>query len=109
MLKLNTAQRKGWLRLRVSKPRGPAPMSLLARFRILTKILAIVFLMSGVAATIAYVGSGALKTLNETAERINANAHSSILAARMNVALVAISRAEVKLAADPRPESRAGI
>src|SRR5689334_5288656 len=84
-------------------------MSLLAHFRIITKILWVVLLMSAVAATIAYVGSGALKSLNETAERINANAQSSVLAARMNVALVAINRAEMKLTADPRPESRALI
>jgi methyl-accepting chemotaxis protein len=84
-------------------------MSILARFRILTKILVIVFLMSGVAATIAYLGAGALKSLNSTAERINANAQGSVLAARMNVALVAINRAELNLAADPRPEARARI
>jgi methyl-accepting chemotaxis protein len=82
-------------------------MSLLARFRILTKILALVVLLSGVAGLIAYVGIGALQQLNDTAERINKNADSSVLAARMNVALVSINRAEFRMATDPRPESRA--
>jgi methyl-accepting chemotaxis protein len=81
-------------------------MSFLARFRILTKILAIVALLSAMAGIIAYVGIAALGQLNDTAERLNKNADSSVLAARMNVALVSINRAEFRLATDPSTEGR---
>ena len=81
-------------------------MSLLSRFRILTKILAVVLLLSAVAGAIAYVGIGALDQLNDTAKELNQNADSSVLAARMNVALVSINRAEFRMATDPRPEAR---
>lgn len=82
-------------------------MSLLSRFRVLTKILAVVLLLSGVAGAIAYVGIGSLKVLSDTAARITRNGNSAVLAARMNVALLEISRAELRLAADPRAEARA--
>ena len=81
-------------------------MSLLSNRRILTKILAIVVLLSAVASTIAYVGISAMEQLNDTTERLNKSADSSVLAARMNVALVSINRSEFRLASDPRPEGR---
>ena len=49
-------------------------MSLLSKFSILTKIIAVVVLLSGVAATIAYFGIDGLALLNDNAERINRNA-----------------------------------
>jgi methyl-accepting chemotaxis protein len=81
-------------------------MSLLSRFRILTKILFVVLLLSVVAGAIAFVGINALDELNDTTKELNQNADSSVLAARMNVALVSINRAEFRMATDPRPEAR---
>lgn len=81
-------------------------MSLLSRFRILTKILFVVLQLSVVAGVIAYVGIHALRILDENVEEMNRSADSSVLAARMNVALVSINRAEYRLANDPRPEAR---
>jgi len=63
-------------------------------------------LLSAVASTIAYVGISAMEQLNDTTERLNKSADSSVLAARMNVALVSINRSEFRLASDPRPEGR---
>ena len=81
-------------------------MSFLSRFRILPKILSVILLLSAIAGGIAYLGIDAMRQLNEASDRIGKNSDSSVLAARMNVALVAISRAEFRLATDPRPEAR---
>src|SRR5262249_4047336 len=65
-----------------------------------------VALLSVMAGAIAYLGIGALGQLNETAERLNKNGDSSVLAARMNVALVSINRSQFRLATDPSVEGR---
>jgi methyl-accepting chemotaxis protein len=81
-------------------------MSFLSRFRILTKILAIIVVMGGMAAAITFVGSNALKSLNENASNMGAAAQRSMLAARAKQNVLAISRAEFRSALDPRPENR---
>lgn len=55
---------------------------MLARFGILTKVLAIVVLLSGIAAGMAYLGISALGQLNEDAERMQAAASRALTAAR---------------------------
>jgi methyl-accepting chemotaxis protein len=81
-------------------------MSFLSRFRILTKILAIIIFMAGVASAIAFVGSTALKTLNENADNMGAAARRSLDAARANQNVLSINRAEFRSALDPRAENR---
>src|SRR4051812_4784894 len=80
-------------------------MSLLARFRILTKILSIVLLLSAVAGGIAYFGIQALSSLNTAADNMQSAAGRSLLAARMNQNALALNRAEFRAALDPRPEN----
>src|SRR2546421_7102834 len=81
-------------------------MSFLSRFRVLTKILSIVMLLSVVAAGISYYGIQALARLNEGSENMQAAAGRSLLAARMNQNVLALNRAEFRAALDPRPENR---
>jgi methyl-accepting chemotaxis protein len=81
-------------------------MSFLSRFRILTKILTIIIFMAAVAGAIAFVGSTALKTLNENADNMGAAARRSLEAARANQNVLAMNRAEFRSALDPRSENR---
>jgi methyl-accepting chemotaxis protein len=81
-------------------------MSFLSRFRILTKILTIIIFMAAVAGAIAFVGSAALKTLNENADNMGAAARRSLEAARANQNVLAMNRAEFRSALDPRSENR---
>jgi methyl-accepting chemotaxis protein len=81
-------------------------MSFLARFRILTKILAVVMLMACVAAVISWFGIRALGSLNESADNMNAASKRALLAARANQNVIALNRAEFRAALDPRPENR---
>ena len=81
-------------------------MSFLSRFRILTKILAIIVLMGCTAAGITFVGTVALKSLNENADNMGAAARRSLVAARANQNVIAMSRAEFRSALDPRAENR---
>ena len=81
-------------------------MHFLGRFRILTKVLAIVVLLSGIAATIAYVGVSALGQLSEKADVMSSAARRALLAARANQNVIALNRAEFRSALDPRDENR---
>lgn len=81
-------------------------MSFLSRFRILTKILAIIILMGGMAVGITFVGTVALKSLNVNADNMGAAARRSLVAARANQNVLAMSRAEFRSALDPRVENR---
>jgi methyl-accepting chemotaxis protein len=81
-------------------------MSFLSRFRILTKILTIIVFMAAIASTIAFIGTTALKTLNENADNMGAAARRSLEAARANQNVLAMNRAEFRSALDPRSENR---
>src|SRR5690348_11311239 len=81
-------------------------MNFLGRFRILTKILAIVFLLGGVAAFMAYLGISALGDLSEKADLMSSAAKRALLAARANQNVIALNRAEFRSALDPRDENR---
>ena len=61
--------------------------------------------MAGVAGAIAFVGSTALKTLNENADNMGAAARRSLEAARANQNVLAMNRAEFRSALDPRSEN----
>ena len=81
-------------------------MSFLSRFRILTKILAIILLMAALAASITFVGTVALRSLNENADNMGAAARRSLLAARASQNVLAMNRGEFRSALDPRAENR---
>ena len=81
-------------------------MNFLARFRILTKILSIIVLMGGIAATVAYLGISSLGSLNDKADNMSAAAKRSLAAARANQNVLALNRAEFRSALDPRDENR---
>src|SRR5581483_8152874 len=82
-------------------------MSFLSGFRVLTKILGVVFLLAAVAAGITYYGIEALAQLNRGAGNMEAAARRSLTAARMNQNVLAMSRAEFRVALDPRKENAA--
>jgi methyl-accepting chemotaxis protein len=84
-------------------------MSFLARFRVLTKILAVVVLMTIVACTISWFGIRALATLNEGADNMSFASKRALEAARANQNVIAMNRAEFRVALDPRAENRAEV
>jgi methyl-accepting chemotaxis protein len=79
---------------------------LLARFRVLTKVLAIVLVLSGIAGAMAYLGISALKSLSEMGEAMARSAERSLSAARANQNVITVNRAEFRSALDPRDENR---
>ena len=81
-------------------------MHFLGRFRILSKILAIVALLSCIAGTMAYLGISALGNLSEKADLMAAAANRALFAARANQNVLALNRAEFRSALDPRDENR---
>jgi methyl-accepting chemotaxis protein len=81
-------------------------MAFLARFRILTKILALLSLLSAVAAGIAFLGVQGLATLNDGADNMRLVSARAMLAALANQNVLALNRAEFGAALDPRPEKR---
>jgi methyl-accepting chemotaxis protein len=82
-------------------------MAILARFRVLTKILFIVVLLSLVAGTLTWVAMGAMETLNAGSDSMNRASKRALLAARANQNVLAISRGEFLAAIDPRAETLA--
>jgi len=84
-------------------------MSFLARFRVLTKILAVIFMMSGIAVGLSWFGIRALSSLNDGADNMNVAARRTLKGARANQNVIALNRAEFSLALDPSPENRATV
>jgi methyl-accepting chemotaxis protein len=84
-------------------------MSVLAGFRILTKILAVIILMSGIATGMSWLGIHALNSLKDGADIMNETARRTLKGARANQNVIALNRAEFSLALDPSPENRAEI
>ncbi len=78
----------------------------LARFRILTKILAIVCGLSIIAGTLAYLGIASLKSLSERGVVTARAANRALLSAHANQSVLTINRAEFRSALDPRDENR---
>ncbi|WP_342723186.1 methyl-accepting chemotaxis protein [Bradyrhizobium sp. B097] len=81
-------------------------MMFLARFRILTKILAIVGGLSIIAGMLAYLGISSLKSLSERGVVTARAAERALLSAEANQNVLAINRAEFRSALDPRDENR---
>jgi len=84
-------------------------MNILARFRVLTKIFAIVILMTAIATCITWLGTNALKTLNAGADEMSTAARRALTGARANQNVLVLSRSEFRAALDPRPENRAEV
>jgi methyl-accepting chemotaxis protein len=73
---------------------------------VLTKVLAIVLVLSGIAGAMAYLGISALKSLSEMGEAMARSAERSLSAARANQNVITVNRAEFRSALDPRDENR---
>ncbi|WP_407165581.1 methyl-accepting chemotaxis protein [Bradyrhizobium sp. ORS 111] len=79
---------------------------LLARFRILPKILAIVCGLSLIAGMMAWLGISSLNSLSERSAITARAAERALLSARANQNVLAINGAEFRSALDPRDENR---
>jgi methyl-accepting chemotaxis protein len=84
-------------------------MSLLARFKIITKILAVIMLLSVTAIGISWLGSHAMASLNAGADNMSFAAQRALEAARANQSVIALNRAEFRVALDPSVETRAAV
>jgi methyl-accepting chemotaxis protein len=99
----------------VPKPRGGfgiaslyssgGAMSFLSRFRILTKILAVITVLSIAAGGITAVGINSLKQLAGQIGLVSRTLNQAILASRINTNVQAIGADIYRIVSDPRPES----
>jgi methyl-accepting chemotaxis protein len=81
-------------------------MSLLSRFRILTKIIAVVAVLAAVSGAIAALAITSLRQIGERASVMAEASSDAILLMRLNAMILSINRGELQLASDSRPESR---
>jgi methyl-accepting chemotaxis protein len=81
-------------------------MHFLGRFRVLTKILAIVILLAALMGGGSFVAIQALSSQNSNAEIMALAAKRSLVAARANQSLIALNRAEYRSALDPSDSNR---
>ncbi len=84
-------------------------MSILARFKIITKIVAVVLLLSAVAASVSWLGVRGLASLNDDAETMKDASGRALQAARANQDVLALNRSEFRIALDPSAENRAEV
>jgi methyl-accepting chemotaxis protein len=84
-------------------------MSLLARVKIITKILAVILLLGMVAVGTSWLGIRAMGAMNDDAETMTSTAKRALEAARASTALITLSGAEFQIALDPRPENRSVV
>lgn len=81
-------------------------MSLLANFRVLAKILAVIILMTAIATGTTWLGVSSLKSLSDATDKMELSASQAVMAQRLAVNLLAINRAEFQLSTDPRLENK---
>jgi len=81
-------------------------MAFLARFKILTKILSVIMLLSVIAAGLAVLGIGSLGSLNDATNRMESSAMKAMLSQQIAVNLVSMSRAEFQISTNPQEDSR---
>jgi methyl-accepting chemotaxis protein len=84
-------------------------MSLLARVKIITKILAVILMLGAVAVGTSWLGIHAMGAMNEDAETMTSTAKRALEAARASTAVISLSGAEFQIALDPRPENRSVV
>ncbi|WP_316980030.1 methyl-accepting chemotaxis protein [Shumkonia mesophila] len=77
----------------------------LATYKISTKILAVILFLGVVAAGIATLGINALSQLNDATDRMEVSAHEAVLGARVRQGVVAMNRAEYRIASNPSAEN----
>jgi methyl-accepting chemotaxis protein len=80
-------------------------MSFLSQFRILTKILMIVGLLSVCTMIVSALGITSLASMNDAAHRMQKAATGSNFAAQVTGNIIGLNRGEFRIAADPRPET----
>ena len=80
-------------------------MPFLARFKVLTKILAIVVFMATIAVGLSWVSISALGTLDQGSTEMNRASKRALTGARANQNVLALNSAEFRIALDPRPEN----
>ena len=78
---------------------------MLSMFRIRTKLLILVAVISSVTILISYFSIDAAGQLNTAAHNIAATGGEALSAARMNQDILAIGRAEFRVTADPSPQT----
>jgi len=78
----------------------------MARFRILTKILAIIVVLSLITGVMAWLGVSSLHSVSDHSDTMKRSAERALLATRANNNVVAMNRAEFRSAIDPRDENR---
>ncbi|QCI65280.1 methyl-accepting chemotaxis protein [Phreatobacter stygius] len=79
-------------------------MSLLARFRILTKVLSIVGFLSLIACVVAGLGISSLKSLSDATDVMEAASGGALGVTRLGSIVLSLNRAEFRVAGDPRPQ-----
>jgi methyl-accepting chemotaxis protein len=80
-------------------------MPFLARFKVLTKILAIVVFMAAIAAGLSWLGIHSLQRLNSGAEDMSRSSKRALTGARAAQNTLAVNRAEFSIVLDSRPEN----
>lgn len=78
----------------------------MARFRILTKILAIIAVLSLITGVMAWLGVSSLHSVSDRSDTMKRSAERALLATRANNNVVSLNRAEFRSAIDPRDENR---
>ena len=81
-------------------------MAFLSRFKILTKILSVIVLLSIIAVAMAVLGIGSLKSLNDATTRMEASAEKALLSQQIAVNLVTMNRAQFQISTNPEKENR---
>jgi methyl-accepting chemotaxis protein len=78
----------------------------LDKFRVLTKVLAIICVLSLITGIMAWLGISSLHSVSERSGTMARSAERALLATRANNNVVAMNRAEFRSALDPRDENR---
>ena len=78
----------------------------MARFRILTKILAIIVVLSLITGVMAWIGVSSLHAVSDRSDTMKRSAERALLATRANNNVVSMNCAEFRSAIDPRDENR---
>lgn len=80
-------------------------MSFLSNVRIMPKILSIVLFLSLIAGALSAFGIRSLNTLNNATDAMERASGGALAATRITVLVTSINAGELRLAADPRPET----
>jgi methyl-accepting chemotaxis protein len=84
-------------------------MWLLARFKIITKIIVVISLLAATAVAIGWFGVHAMASLNADADNMSFAAQRDLAAARANQSVIALNRSEFRIALDPSPENQLAV